>query len=139
MRLAPPCSRSRFNRTNKSSMKRYDIGMAYRGTVLLGLAASSASMAATIPCEHRYAQTKVLDIFNYVQEKPQVRTGIKAVRLNDLKEVREARSGEFNMLVRYCRGILDLDNGERVPVVFRVASRDSYKAQRAEDVQACWD
>jgi len=94
--------------------------------------------ADTIPCGHRYAEAKARNLFKFVQQKPDLNTGVTASRLIEIQEVRQARLEEYGMLVRYCEGILLLDNGDRLKIHYRLGSRDAYKADRAEDIQICW-
>ena len=94
--------------------------------------------ADTIPCDHRFAEAKARDLFKFVQQKPEVNTGVTASRLVEIQEVRQARLEDHGMLVRYCGGILLLDNGDRLKIHYRLGSRDTYKSDRAEDIQICW-
>jgi hypothetical protein len=95
--------------------------------------------ADTIPCTHRYIDSKVREFFNFVQEKPDVKTGVQATKLEDAREIRQAKLTDYNMLVRYCEGRLRLSNGEMLQARFRVGSREDYKRERAEDLQICWE
>ena len=95
--------------------------------------------ADTIPCTHRYVDSKVREFFNYIQEKPEVKTGVRAIKIEDARETRQHNLTEQNLLIRYCEGKLRLDNEAVLQVYFRVGSREGYKRDRAEDIQACWD
>jgi len=109
----------------------------------LALLASSLSpmiaQADTIPCTHRYVETKLRELFNYVQTKPEVNTGARALKLEQAKEVRQGRLIEQNLFIRYCEGYLRIDQDTVLKIYFRVASREDYKRDRAEDIQACWN
>jgi hypothetical protein len=98
-----------------------------------------AAQGDTIPCAHRYVDAKVREVFNYAQEKPDVKSGIRAVKLEDVQEISQKTLSEANMLIRYCEGRLRLDNGDIIRVHVRVESREDYKRDRAEDLQACWN
>ena len=109
--------------------------LAFAAFVLMPLAAQ----AETIPCTHRYADLKVREFFNYIQEKPDVKTGVRAIRLEEAREIRQHKLAGPNMLIRYCEGKLRLDNGAVLQTYFRLGSREDYKRDRAEDIQTCWN
>ena len=98
-----------------------------------------AAQAETIPCMHRYADLKVREFFNYIQEKPNVKTGVRALKLEEAREIRQHQLTHPNMLIRYCEGKLCLDNEAVLQIYFRLGSREDYKRDRAEDIQACWN
>jgi hypothetical protein len=113
-------------------------GMLFRFASVAFALSLSIARADTVPCTHRFVETKVREYFNYVQAKPDVNTGVRAVNLEGVREVRQHRLSEPDVLIRYCAGNLRLDRDLLVPVHFRVASRSDYKRDRAEDIQTCW-
>jgi hypothetical protein len=98
---------------------------------------AGAARADTIPCNHRYVTSKVREFFNYVQNDR--KTGFKAVALDGAKEVGQDKLPEHPALRRFCEANLKVEGGEAVLVYITVTSREGYKKDRAEDVQACWE
>ena len=109
--------------------------LAFAAFVLMPLAAQ----AETIPCTHRYADLKVREFFNYIQETPDVKTGVRAIKLEETQEIRQHKLTDPNMLIRYCEGELRLNNEAVLQIYFRLGSREGYKRDRAEDIQTCWN
>ena len=107
--------------------------------LLLCTTFSSAASSDTIPCTHRYAEAKVMEIFNYIQSRPETKTEVKALKLGEVTETAAKHLDEIDMLSRYCTGVLDLSNGKKINIRFKLASRESYRRERAEDLEACWD
>ena len=105
--------------------------------VLLLMLAGAAAHADTVPCSHRSVEKKTLEFFNYVQVSR--KTGARGVALEGAREIATERLPENQALRRYCEAELRIDGGDRVHVYIAVTSRDTFKKDRAEDVQSCWE
>lgn len=101
------------------------------------VALTAAAHADTIPCDHKYVASKTREFFDYVQQSR--KTGFKSVRLEGAKEVGQEKLPDVGALRRFCEASLTVDGGEAVAVYITVTSREGYKKDRAEDVQACWE
>jgi hypothetical protein len=80
-----------------------------------------------------------MEIFNYIQSRPETKTEVRALKLREVSETANQYVEGIDMLSRYCIGILDLSNGKKINIRFKLASRASYRRERAEDLEACWD
>ena len=110
--------------------------------VLAALASTSSVADAGEPgrCDDEYYRTFVIDLFGMVQEDNNVPRRMKAV--TDVKEVRVAahprtKDRPFDVS-RFCRATGTLDNGEQIPVWYRIYARKDGKGREDEGFRPCF-
>ena len=105
--------------------------------LLLVMTSAPAVRADTVPCTHRLVAKKALEFFNYVQTSR--KTGFHGASLEGQRETAQEVMAAEKALRRFCEADVLVDGGDRVHVWFAVTSRDDFKKDRPEDVQACWE